>query len=291
VPVGGFTYRSGPHRRRRFRHHVGMALLPPELRRVPPASFVADRDALARRLRQEGDREGAAAVRRLRRPSAPLWALNGLAGAAPERVAELVRAGQALRAMTQAAMGARQAGLGRLGGEHGRLVEELTDRAMTLLEELSVPATRETRARVWTLLRVASLDPVAAAALTGGALAEEPVSVGFEGLQPPAADEPGAEASSPGPEAPAEGTALAARRRLERADKVRAAIAQMEFARVEAEAGRSRLAGARQRVADLRAQLRTAQREEARLQRNLTSVEAAVEAAEQGVDRLRGHGA
>jgi len=46
---------------------------------VDPADFVAERDALARHLRSEGQREEAAAVKALRRPAVPIWALNQVA--------------------------------------------------------------------------------------------------------------------------------------------------------------------------------------------------------------------
>lgn len=40
---------------------------------LPPERFVAARDALAKRLKAEGDAGGAAEVRRLRRPTVPQW--------------------------------------------------------------------------------------------------------------------------------------------------------------------------------------------------------------------------
>jgi hypothetical protein len=46
---------------------------------VDPAEFVAARDELARQLKSDGQREEAAAVKALRRPPVPIWALNRVA--------------------------------------------------------------------------------------------------------------------------------------------------------------------------------------------------------------------
>lgn len=264
-----------------------MPSLPSELRRTPPAEFVAARDALARRLRAEGDRERAAEVRRLRRPSVALWALNGLADVAPDRVAEVVRAGQGLRTSTQAALLGHDAALGRMSGEHGRLVEELTDRALDVLATLPAPAGRELRARIWTMLRVASLDPALAPGLSAGTLDEEPVSVGFESLQGFEVNTPSAAPAASDVAAPPDEGRAEARRRLERGDQVREATAQAEFARAEAESVRRRLAEVRERAGELRAQLEATERDASRLDRELAAAEEAVVRAEAAVERLR----
>ena len=66
------------------------------LYREPPEEFVAGRDALARELRDEGDRDSAAAVKKLRRPSAAAWVINRISADEPERTAEFVRASEDL---------------------------------------------------------------------------------------------------------------------------------------------------------------------------------------------------
>ena len=67
-----------------------------DLYREPPEEFVSRRDALARELRAEGDRESAAAVKRLRRPSAAAWVINRISSEEPERTREFVRASESL---------------------------------------------------------------------------------------------------------------------------------------------------------------------------------------------------
>ena len=56
--------------------------------------FVARRDALAKQLRADGDREAADEVKALKKPNQPAWALNQLSTKQRDR---LLKAGQALR--------------------------------------------------------------------------------------------------------------------------------------------------------------------------------------------------
>jgi hypothetical protein len=64
---------------------------------LPLAQFTAARDDLAKRLRSEGDREGAKEITRLRKPTAAAWALNQVSRDDPRGVDELIVAGQRLR--------------------------------------------------------------------------------------------------------------------------------------------------------------------------------------------------
>jgi hypothetical protein len=272
----------------------GVSTLPAELRQVPPESFVATRDALSRQLRQTGDREAAAEVRRLRRPSPALWALNQLSVVAPDRVTALVRAGESLRATTQAALQGEQAALGRLSSEHARLVEELTGRGMEVLATLPAAATSDTRSRLWTMLRVASLDPDLAPALASGSLAAEPVSTGFDGLlgfevAAPASRAkraPTTIAASPAPEEPE----VVAPSGLARDAELRLAEAQVAHARADADRRRERRDQARRRADRLRGQLETAERESEETDRDLAAAEAAVDTATAAVEELRNAG-
>ncbi len=98
-----------------------------DLYAVPPAEFVARREALAKELRAAGDTERAAEVHRLRRPSVVAWSVNQIARARARDVGALVAAGDELRDAIasgdgdgiRAAMRTRRA-----------RVEELTDAAV-----------------------------------------------------------------------------------------------------------------------------------------------------------------
>jgi hypothetical protein len=61
---------------------------------VPPAEFVAARDALAKELRGAGRDADAKEVAALRRPSAPVWAVNQLARRSAAEVQELLDASE-----------------------------------------------------------------------------------------------------------------------------------------------------------------------------------------------------
>ncbi|HEX2038797.1 MAG TPA: hypothetical protein VHF47_03580 [Acidimicrobiales bacterium] len=74
---------------------------------VEPAEFVRVRDDLVARLKKEGRRDEAADVRRMRRPTATVWALNRLARLRPDDVAALLAAGEAVRQAQQQRAGAR----------------------------------------------------------------------------------------------------------------------------------------------------------------------------------------
>ena len=61
-----------------------------ELFTAVPTEFVARRDELVKQLRAERRRDEANEIKRLRRPTASVWALNQLAREHPDEVAELL---------------------------------------------------------------------------------------------------------------------------------------------------------------------------------------------------------
>jgi len=64
---------------------------------VPPAEFVAARDALAKELRAAGRDAEAKEVASLRRPTAPVWAVNQLARRASKELDELLESSERVR--------------------------------------------------------------------------------------------------------------------------------------------------------------------------------------------------
>src|SRR5207248_2900099 len=71
---------------------------------LPLEDFTAARNALAARLKRDGEGEAAASVKALRKPSVPAAVLNQLARREPELVAALLDAGKQLRAAQQRAL-------------------------------------------------------------------------------------------------------------------------------------------------------------------------------------------
>jgi hypothetical protein len=95
---------------------------------VPLDEFTSTRDALARELRQAGDRAAADALRRLRKPSVAAWALNQVRRHERGRVDQLLAAGERLRdAQRRLLAGGERGALRDAATEERRLVGELVE--------------------------------------------------------------------------------------------------------------------------------------------------------------------
>src|SRR5437763_4336427 len=79
-----------------------------ELYGLPPDRFIAERDALVRALRSDGQREEAAAVARLRKPSVAAWAVNQLARTQARAMTHLFAAGDELREIQSEVLAGRR---------------------------------------------------------------------------------------------------------------------------------------------------------------------------------------
>jgi hypothetical protein len=140
---------------------------------LPPEEFIAARDELRRRLRQEGDREGAERVRGLRRPTVAAWAVNQVARERPELVQALEAAGDRLRqAQRRAVSGLRDSGLRTAAAERRTLLEQLLKVATGVLEQSGRTAEPH-RDAIAASFEAASVDAEAAAAVRAGTLGHE----------------------------------------------------------------------------------------------------------------------
>jgi hypothetical protein len=138
---------------------------------VAPERFVAERDALARRLREEGRPEEAKRVRRVRKPPFAVWVANRLAETRLEEVREL---GGAAEQLARGDAGA---------GERFRGALDALRRAVPeVVEEAGRRPSDATLEHVLVTLRSAAADPDARAALLAGRLAETPRPSGFEAM-------------------------------------------------------------------------------------------------------------
>jgi hypothetical protein len=152
-----------------------------QLAAVPPSRFVAERDRLATAMARAGDRAGAAALKKLKKPTRALWALNQLAredGAACE---ELFAASDALSAVQRTARGDLGAFREALAQQR-RQFDALTERARLLLEAAGEASDEATLARVTRGLRAAAVGGPVREALREGTLQEEPEEPGFLAL-------------------------------------------------------------------------------------------------------------
>jgi hypothetical protein len=148
-----------------------------ELFQVMPQDFVARRDELAKQLRKEGDRPAAAEVKKLRRPTASVWALNQLAHRHPDEVAELLAAGADLPAAQDALLAGDQERFRSALAQHRQLVSQLTALAVAMVEEHDVSATDQ-RQDISADLQAASTIPEAAEPFRQGRLPDRPSTLG-----------------------------------------------------------------------------------------------------------------
>jgi hypothetical protein len=129
---------------------------------LPIDEFIPARDALAKRVRADGDREAAAAVAALRKPSIAAWATNQAIRSQPAAARELWAAGEALlKAHSRVVAGRRGAGeaLREASGRERAALRPLLDAAAGLLDHRGHSPTRQTMERVADTLHAAALDP------------------------------------------------------------------------------------------------------------------------------------
>lgn len=238
---------------------------------LSPEEFTGARDRLARSLRASGDRDAAAGVKQLRRPTVAAWALNQLARRHGDEVADLIEAGEALRqAQRRALSGVGAAPMRDAQQRRRTIVARLAERAATVLREQGV-APDAHAAAIRGALEAASVDDAAAAALLAARLSHPPEPVtGFdtvEGLTlvgDPA--DPGTTAPGPDVADPAGGSEGedddARQADARQAEARRAQARRVQARRAEAERATARLAAA-QRTAAKSAADATARRRKA----------------------------
>jgi len=147
-----------------------------ELSAVPPKDFTRARNARAAALKAAGHPGEAAAVRRLTRPTATLWATNQLARVDPTRLARFVDVVQQLR-RTQ--LRDPRATAEALRAQRTEL-EALVHRAKEIMARAGYRASPAHLRRIEDTLRGAAVDGRLAEDLTRGGLAAELAAPGFE---------------------------------------------------------------------------------------------------------------
>jgi hypothetical protein len=273
------------------------------LHAVPLEDFVAERKRLAKELRAAGDRDSAAELVKLPKPSAPAWALNHVAREEPAVVGEWLDAAEALRDASSHAGRGGGGALREAIGAH----RDATRRVLGTVREQARPNGRELSEpmldRVRELLQAATADPARAELLRAGRVFEgdddEPAP-----LPEPAAGERGTKARGAGV-SKAGASKASASKAGDRASKARAAEERAER-EAEARAELERLvAGAEERLEELRAAAderadaaeqaserleearRTLHRSESEAAAARQAAEEAAEAAEQAERELR----
>jgi hypothetical protein len=146
--------------------------------REPPEMFISARDALARRLGDDGRVDDAATIKALRKPTVAAWALNQLAEGDPDGVRALVDAGAEVRAAQQAALSSKRGATERLReatAARRTSVARLASVAVEALARTGRGADAHTEAIVHGL-EAASVDPAAGESLIRGTFERPPAA-------------------------------------------------------------------------------------------------------------------
>jgi len=138
-----------------------------ELYGLPPGDFTAVRDERARQVRAAGQREQAAAIKKLARPTASAWLVNQLARAAPPQLIRLYDLGTQMQEAQRALAGDR---LRELSVERRQVINDLVAAAGELAAEHDQSASDAVLSEVRATLEAALADEDARAAVRSGRL-------------------------------------------------------------------------------------------------------------------------
>lgn len=180
-----------------------------ELLQVGHDAYTAARDGEVKRRRAEGDKQGAAALKALTRPTVALWGVLA-AGGDDELVARVMDTTAALAAVQGAAVEGRGGDIGDATVARRRALDQATDAAVAALAaEPSIGARAEgQRHEMRALLDRLSRHPELADAWRDATLRAVPDDTGFEAFAgftpaPVVKRQPAAPAAEPTPSAPA----------------------------------------------------------------------------------------
>jgi hypothetical protein len=149
-----------------------------ELYGLPLEEFTPARDAAAKALRKAGDRETAARVAKLPKPTPAAWAANQVARQHPELIEALLEAGAGLREAQDAAVAGHGSGGLREATLAQRSAVDAVMEAATALEPAGRPLSRAMADRLRTTLQAVAGDEALGDALSSGRMVNEAQSGG-----------------------------------------------------------------------------------------------------------------
>jgi hypothetical protein len=117
---------------------------------LPLDEFTSARNALAKRLAAKGDKEAAAAVKALRKPSVTAWAVNRLAHDHSRDIAKLLKATDDVTGAPSAAE------LRRTTADRTKILSQLVDAAGSILDEAGRAASGSQLEKITQTLQTAS---------------------------------------------------------------------------------------------------------------------------------------
>ena len=276
---------------------VTLASIADELYALAPAEFTAARNAKVREVKDAADKELAARVQELRKPSPAAWGVNLLAR---HRAAELEQLAQLGASMREAQAELDRAELGELTRQRRQVVAALARQASSLASEAHHNLTASVVEEVAQTLQAALGDPAAAAAVRSGRLVRPLEAVGFEEVDlTDAVAAPDASMVSPArPQArtaPVRDLAAvrAAKEAEKRADEADAEVKRLDRRIEQVEDGRDRLEA---KLAELESQVRAiedeigdADRDARALHRDRDKAERTAQDLRSEAERLREH--
>ena len=151
---------------------------PNPLAEVPPEEFVKARDALVRKLRDQGQAEEARRIAALRRPSTALWIVNQLVRRAPRDVEALIEASQ--RAQRAQLHGSGSDELRDAMRAQREAIQRLLEEADKAARDAGTALTLEMQRRIQDTVQSAATAE--AEALRTGSLEHELSAAGFGAL-------------------------------------------------------------------------------------------------------------
>lgn len=154
----------------------GLDAITDRLYALPPAEFTAARDGAVKAARDAGDKPGAAALAKLRRPTIGAWMVNLLAIERPDSVDELFELGSDLRAAQRELQGPA---LRELTTKRRTAVGALVRQAVALAVGTGAKAASLPVAEVETTLTAALADAEIAAVVRAGRLLKSGTYDGF----------------------------------------------------------------------------------------------------------------
>ena len=200
-----------------------------ELFEAPLDEFVAVRNRIASELRKEGEKEAADEVKALRKPSAVVWALNGLARSDKAGVKSLVDAAERMRKVQSGRSKTSFADAQKALNEATR---KLAKRGAELLAEGGKKPSEAMVQRLDRALTAAAASPETSELLGEGRLLEEPEPVGFGGIGEVVADRSGTRKTEP--KQPSARERRAAEREAERRERLEEAKRDLREAKADA---------------------------------------------------------
>jgi hypothetical protein len=153
-----------------------------ELYSLPVDQFIEVRNTRAKELSAAGDKESAADVRRLRKPSQAAWMANRLVRRHPKEIEKLLDLGKDLRRAQDRAQGAD---LRRLSSTRQDLVQRILRLVADDAKAAGVALATDTQRQLVATLEAAMADESSGMALKAGRLTEALSHVGFGGVGEP----------------------------------------------------------------------------------------------------------